>query len=71
MLGSDRIVNTLKRAFDKYYKDGESLAEIWIAFIEVPSTIDETTTRIYSVKELAEKCELPEPNLFSHEVVFK
>lgn len=69
--GSDRIVDTLKRAFDKYYEDGESSAEIWIAFIEVPSTIDETATRIHSAKELAEKCELPEPNLFSHEVVFE
>jgi len=69
--GSDRIVDTLKRAFDKHYKDGESSAEIWIAFIEVPSTINETAARIHSAKELAEKCELPEPNLFSHEVVFE
>ena len=69
--GSDRIVDTLKRAFDKYYEDGESSAEIWIAFIEVPPTIDESATRIHSAKELAEKCELPEPNAFSHEVVFE
>ena len=69
--GSDRIVDTLKRASDKYYEDGESSAEIWIVFIEVPPTINETATRIYSAKELAEKCELPEPNLFSHEVVFE
>lgn len=69
--GSDRIVDTLKRAFDKHYEDGESSAEIWIAFIEVPPTINETATRIHSAKELAEKCELPEPKLFSHEVVFE
>jgi len=69
--GSDRIVDTLKRAFDKHYEDGESSAEIWIAFIEVPPTMNETATRIHSAKELAEKCELPEPNLFSHEVVFE
>ena len=69
--GSDRIVDTLKRAFDKHYEDGESSAEIWIVFIEVPPTINETATRIYSAKELAETCELPEPNLFSHEVVFE
>ena len=59
--GSDRIVDTLKRAFDKHYEDGESSVEIWIAFIEVPPTINETATRIHSAKELAEKCELPEP----------
>lgn len=69
--GSDRIIDTLKRAFDKHCEGGESSAEIWIAFIEVPPTVNETATRIHSAKKLAEKCELPEPNLFSHEVVFE
>ncbi|KAL8882607.1 MAG: hypothetical protein Q9215_004064 [Flavoplaca cf. flavocitrina] len=69
--GSDRIVDTLKRAFDKHYKKCESSAEIWIAFIEIPPTTNETATRIHSAKELAEKCELPEPNLLFHEVVFE
>ena len=64
---SDRIVDTLKRAFHKHYEDDESSEEIWIAFIEVPPTF----TRIHSAKGLAEKCEHPEPNLFSHEVVFE
>ena len=68
---SDRIVDTLKRAFDKHYGPGESSAEIWIAFIEVPPTINETATRIHSAKELAGKCKLPEPNSFYHEVVFE
>ena len=71
MSGSDRIVDTLKRAFHKHYEDGESSAEIWIAFIEVPPTINKTATRIHSAKELAEKCEFPEPDKFSHEVVFE
>ena len=69
--GSDRIVDTLKRAFDKHYEDGESSAEIWIAFIGVPPTRDQTATRIHSAKDLAERCELPEPNKFFHEVVFE
>jgi len=69
--GSDRIVDTLKRAFDKYYEDGESSADIWIAFVEVPPTINGSVTRIHSARELAEKCELPEPDLFFHEVVFE
>jgi hypothetical protein len=75
--GSGRIVDTLKHAFDKhygvpkYYGDGESSADIWIAFIEFPPTIKENTTQIHSAKELAEKCGLPEPNKFSHEVVFE
>jgi len=29
--GSDRIVDTLKLAFDKHYEDGESSADIWIS----------------------------------------
>ncbi|KFZ03536.1 hypothetical protein V502_10865 [Pseudogymnoascus sp. VKM F-4520 (FW-2644)] len=69
--GSDRIVDTLKRALDKHYKDRESLADIWIAFIEVPPTTNETATRIHSAKELAERCKLEKPNKFSHEVVFE
>ena len=69
--GSDRIFDTLKRAFDKHYEDGESSAEIWIAFIEVPPTRAENATRIHSAKDLAEKCELPEPDRFFHEVVFE
>jgi len=69
--GSDRIVDTLKRAFDKHYKDGESSADIWIAFIEVPPTINDTAPQIHSAKELAEKCGLEKPNKFSHEVVFE
>jgi hypothetical protein len=73
--GSDRIVNTLTRAFNKHfrddYKDGESAADIWIAFIKVPPTIDEDATRIHSAKELAEKCEDPEYKKFSHKFVFE
>jgi hypothetical protein len=73
--GSDRIVDTLTRAFDKHfgddYRDGESAADIWIAFIEVPPTMDEDATRIHSAKELAEKCGDPEYKKFSHEFVFE
>ena len=71
MSGSDRIVDTVKRAFDKHYEYGEPSAEIYIAFIEVPPTMYETATRIHSAKKLAEMCEFPGPNLFSHEVVFE
>ena len=71
VLGSDRIVDTSKRAFDMYYKEGESLVDIWIAFIKVPPTRNLDTTQFYSAKALAEKCGHPEPNKFSYEVVFK
>jgi len=67
---SDRIVDTLKRAFDKYYKFGELTADIWIAFIELTPVTKNTLNRIHSAIELAEKCKLKEPSRFSHEVVF-
>ncbi|KAI9742311.1 MAG: hypothetical protein M1818_004211 [Claussenomyces sp. TS43310] len=68
---SNRIVDSVTRAFNKHYKYGESPADIWIAFIEVPPTTNETATRFHFAKELAEKCELPQPNKFSHEIVFE
>jgi hypothetical protein len=42
--GNGRIVDTLKRAFDKHHGDGESPVDIWIAFIEVLLAINETVT---------------------------
>jgi hypothetical protein len=68
---SDRIIDTLTRAFGMHYEDGEPSADIWIAFIEVPPTTDGTATQIHSAKDLAEKCKLKEPNKFTHEVVFE
>ncbi|KAL8661500.1 MAG: hypothetical protein Q9168_008379 [Polycauliona sp. 1 TL-2023] len=68
---SDRIVDSVKRAFDKHYRDGESQAEIWIAFIAIPSTINKTAPRVHSAKELAKKCHYAEYNSFHHEVVFE
>jgi hypothetical protein len=65
---SDRIVDTLKRAFDKHYQNREPSADIWIAFIEVLPNIN---ARIHSAKNLAEKCTVWEPDKFSHEVVFE
>lgn len=73
--GSDRIVDTLKRAFNKHFgdkhRDGELAADIWIAFIKVPPIMDRDTTRIHSAKELAEKCGNPDYQKFSHEFVFE
>jgi len=68
---SVRIIDTLKRAFDKYHLDGESPADIWIAFIEIPSDTDDNAARIHSAKELAEKCKLCESSKFLYEVVFE
>lgn len=45
---SDRIVDTVKRAFDKHYDGGESPGDIWVAFIEVPATIHKTPARVHA-----------------------
>ena len=71
MSASDRIIDTLNRAFDKHYIDNESLADIWIAFVKVPPNINEAATRIHFGQELAEKCRLPKYYLYSYEVVFE
>jgi hypothetical protein len=65
---SSRIIDTVQRAFEKCHKNHESQKDIWIAFIEVPST----APRIYhSAQNLAERCNLRDSRKFSYEVVFE
>ncbi|EEU34875.1 uncharacterized protein NECHADRAFT_88376 [Fusarium vanettenii 77-13-4] len=68
---SNRIIDTVKRAFDKYYVNGDSPADIWVAFIEVPERRDETPTQIHAALPLAEECGILEANKFRHEIVFE
>lgn len=69
---SKRIIDTLKRALEKHYRDDESPADIWIAFIEVPDDSNhENPIRIHPARELAEKCGIPDPHLFHHEAVIE
>ncbi|PON20064.1 hypothetical protein TGAM01_v211068 [Trichoderma gamsii] len=68
---SSRIIDTVRRVFDKWYTDGESLEDIWIAFIGIPTTVDESLTPVHAARHLAEECELEEPNLFYYEYVFE
>lgn len=63
---SDRIVDTVKRAFDMYYENGWSPEDMWIAFIKVTAN-----NRVHSARQLAEECELPEPGRFCHEFLFE
>ncbi|KAK4086110.1 hypothetical protein Purlil1_9639 [Purpureocillium lilacinum] len=65
---SDRILDTLKRAFNKYY-EGERPEQIMIVFIKVPSDRIKTI-KIHSAKNLAEHF-CPEPRVYSHEYVFE
>lgn len=67
---SCRIIDTVRRAFDKYYRDGEPAAEIWIVFISKPTNItgEGGATHIHAAQELAEACDGFEyPEIFKYE----
>jgi hypothetical protein len=66
---SDRIIDTVKRAYEKHYIGNESPADIWIVFIKVPAATEDP--KIHPAFKLAEECGLPEPNLRYHEFVFE
>jgi hypothetical protein len=64
---SDRIVDTLNRAFEKYHRHGDAATDIWIAFVEVPPA----QAGFHAARKLADICKFSEPYLFSHEFVFE
>ncbi|KAG6365709.1 hypothetical protein INS49_007320 [Diaporthe citri] len=69
---SERIIDTMKRALDKYYLDGESPADIWVAFVEFPA--DDThgsPSRLHPASKLARDCELSNPQALRHETVIE
>lgn len=84
---STRIVDTMKRAFDKHYIEEESAEDIWIAFIAIPARSspslssttkrdqsqnkDKDTPRIHSARALAERLPIEKPWKFTYEVVFE
>lgn len=70
---STRIVDTVKRCFDKHYVNNEPPARIWIAFIKVPlvTSNEERHVRVHSASQLAEACNHSTPSLFQHEMVFE
>lgn len=67
---SSRIIDTIKRALEKYYRNGESPADIWVAFIEFPADdTHESPGRVHSAYELARKCGHSNPEYFRYETV--
>lgn len=70
---SNRIIDTLRRALVKYFRDGESPTDIWIAFINVPATRSQTPPRTHAAEQLAEYCGLTGTNSgsFRYETVFE
>lgn len=67
---SDRIINTIIRAFAKRDDDNEPMDEVWIALILGPSSGEDDTMRIHSAAELATQCDMEDTEdsyIFKHE----
>jgi hypothetical protein len=67
---SNRIVDTVHRAFQKHYVDGESPQDIWVVFIEAPAQRNGHSVRVHYARELAEATGL-NPGFFQYEFVFE
>lgn len=66
---SDRIVDTLSRAFEKHHQDGESATDIWIMFVQGADGVG--GARVHSAKSLAKRCGLDDPSKRCHEWLFE
>lgn len=67
---SDRIIDTVNRAFDKHYEDGEPAANIWITFICVSTNDHGAAAQIHAAQSLAKENRDLEAGRYRHEFVF-
>ena len=65
---SNRLIDTLRRAFSKLYEDKEISSKIWIAFIYVPD-VDKHV--FHHAEGLAKILELPNSERFRYEYIFE
>jgi hypothetical protein len=65
---SNRLIDTLQRAFSKFYNNGEIPDQIWIAFIYVP---DEDKHIYHHAEDLAKKWNYPNPGRLRYEYIFE
>ena len=68
---SDRIVDTVQRAYEKYYDFDEDPKVIWIAFIRVSNRWRGCQFRVHWGVELAEEYGWDDAGAFRHEFVFE
>ncbi|KAF2802114.1 uncharacterized protein BDZ99DRAFT_483133 [Mytilinidion resinicola] len=64
---SSRIIDTLRRAFNKLYEDEESPDQIWITFIYVPDTDKDV---YHHAEDLAKKWNYPDNGKLRYEYIF-
>jgi hypothetical protein len=67
---STRVIDTLRRAFNKLYKDNESPDQIWIAIFHVPNEDSDKKTH-HHAEDLARKGKRRDYKLFRYEYVFE
>lgn len=67
---SNRVVDTLQRAFNKYYVDKEPPESIYIVFIRIPAR-KVPSAAFHSAQNLAEKCGMRDADKFKHEFLFE
>ncbi|KAJ8127518.1 hypothetical protein O1611_g6121 [Lasiodiplodia mahajangana] len=65
---SIRILDTVRRAYEKRFEGEEPAADIWIVFIEVP---DGSSDKVHEARDLAKILQLLEPNKFLYERVIE
>lgn len=68
---SNRIIDTVKRAYEKHLVHREPAGDIWIVFIEVPAARDGRVGRHHRAEVLARQCGHYQPRIFRHEIVFE
>ncbi|KAK4041204.1 hypothetical protein C8A01DRAFT_34722 [Parachaetomium inaequale] len=59
---SNRIVDTIQRAFQMHHRDGEHPVDIWVVFIQAPPArrdgkLNKTAARIHHARDLAAQCQ--------------
>lgn len=67
---SNRVVDTLQRAFNKCYVDKEPPESIYIVFIRIPAR-KVPSAAFHSAQNLAEKCGMSDADKFKHEFLFE
>ena len=67
---SSRMIDTLRRAFNKYYEYREDPSQIWIAFIYVPN-VDKHAGAYHHAMGLAERFKMRGFRLLQYEYIFE
>lgn len=68
---SSRIIDTLSRAFNLYFENGERLSDIYIIFVKIPVATSFTGVTVHPAQPLAHNIDHWNPAFFRYESVFE